>query len=119
MPGATLSSDAPRLPRPFRTVAIASLTALVAAGLTVVPPAIEPAAATGDPQTFLVSRTDSGTSSEVSITPDGQRVAFTSTASDLVAGDVNGVSDVFIASASQGAADPFADSPVLISTPDA
>jgi Calx-beta domain-containing protein/uncharacterized protein DUF4214/WD40 repeat protein len=37
-----------------------------------------------------------GASSEASLTPDGRFVVFTSEASDLVAGDTNGKSDVFV-----------------------
>jgi len=43
-----------------------------------------------------------GASSEAAISADGRRVAFTSTASNLVAGDTNGVSDVFVADLDAG-----------------
>ena len=104
---------------PLRSTAIASITVMIAAGLAVIPATAPPAAAAiAGSETFLVSSTDSGTSSEASITPDGQRVAFTSTAGDLVTGDTNGVSDVFLATAS-GTADPFSGDPLLVSVPDA
>ncbi len=44
-----------------------------------------------------------GTSSEAAISADGRYVAFASTASNLVAGDTNGVSDVFVADLDAGA----------------
>jgi dipeptidyl aminopeptidase/acylaminoacyl peptidase len=44
-----------------------------------------------------------GGSSQAAISADGRYVAFTSTASNLVAGDTNGVSDVFLADLDSGA----------------
>ncbi|MHC2999866.1 hypothetical protein [Microbacterium sp. HJ5] len=95
---------------------------LVLSGLVALP-AIAPApaaaaAAPGEPETFLVSQTGAAASVQPSLTPDGQRVAFASTAADLVDGDGNGVSDVFLATATQGSADPFSGEPVLVSAPD-
>src|SRR5262245_48751845 len=39
---------------------------------------------------------DSGSLSRPSVSDDGRYVAFESTASDLVAGDTNGVADIFV-----------------------
>ncbi len=44
-----------------------------------------------------------GDSTDASITPDGRFVAFTSAASNLVAGDTNGVPDVFVSDLVTGA----------------
>lgn len=52
-------------------------------------------------QSNTVSQPDGG-SSAPSISGDGSRVAFASTATNLVAGDVNGVSDVFVRDRSAG-----------------
>ena len=104
-----------------RAVAVATVMGLLVGGLVALPAiAPEPAsAAVGVPETFLVSQTQGAASIAPSLTPDGQRVAFASTATDLVAGDVNGVADVFLATATQGAADPFGGEPLLVSAPDA
>jgi Tol biopolymer transport system component len=80
------------------TLALATLTAVTAVAL----PASPAAAATNPvPVTAIVSATPSGkaanNASNLSDTSTGGRyVAFTSNASDLVAGDTNGVSDVFV-----------------------
>jgi hypothetical protein len=109
-----------------RRLAVTSTTlaALLATGLATVPGlGAAPAAAQDFPElpdghvTHLVSRTAQGQSTEPYLTPDGQRVAFTSTAADLVDGDSNGVADVFLATAVQGD-DPFSGTPVLVSRPD-
>ncbi|HEX7315053.1 MAG TPA: Calx-beta domain-containing protein [Pyrinomonadaceae bacterium] len=44
----------------------------------------------------VATASGNGASSEASITPDGRFVVFTSDASDLVVGDTNGRSDVFV-----------------------
>lgn len=60
-------------------------------------------------RTILVSVNRAGTgsgnavSTEPVITPDGRFVAFVSAASDLVAGDTNGISDVFVRDLESGA----------------
>jgi hypothetical protein len=116
---ATLTADTSARHR--RDVAVTTVLGLIVAGLVTVPGgASEQAAAAelGVPETFLVSQTDAAASVQPFLTPDGQRVAFASTAPDLIAGDANEVSDVFLATAAQGSDDPFTAAPVLVSTPD-
>ena len=99
---------------PLAGVAICTL---VAAGLTALPPVPTPAAAApGDQETFLVSGADAGTSTEPSLSSDGQHVAFTSTEA-LSPEDTNGVADVYLATAEEGSADPFSGTPQLVSLP--
>ncbi len=104
-----------------RGLAAATALGLIVAGLVALPGTALPAAAAapGEHETFLVSQTDAGASVRASLTPDGQRVAYASTASDLVAGDTNGHADVFLATAAPGSDDPFGGDPVLVSAPDA
>ena len=45
---------------------------------------------------YLTGDAGNGVSTDVTITPDGHYVAFDSTASDLVPGDMNGKEDVFV-----------------------
>jgi hypothetical protein len=107
--------------RRHRAVASTTLAALLATGLVALP---QQAAAQEhlddfpDAETFLVSRTDTGTVTETYLTSDGQKVAFTSTAADLVGGDTNGVADVFLSKAQQGSPDPFSAPALLVSKPD-
>ena len=49
------------------------------------------------------AQADSGSSTAPAITPDGRFVAFSSSASNLVAGDLNGVADVFLRDTCRGA----------------
>ena len=70
------------------------------------------------PRPTRCRRATAGTSTEPYLTPDGQQVFFTSTASNLVTGDDNGVADVFGSVAIQGSDDPFTGQPTLISVPD-
>lgn len=67
---------------------------------------------------YLVSRTDLGESADPAITPDGQRVAFVSTARDLAEGRGTGIPNVFLATASTRSSDPFSGAPLLVSRPD-
>lgn len=67
---------------------------------------------------YLVSRTDLGESGDPSLTPDGQGVAFVSTARDLAGGSGTGVPNVFLATASTRSSDPFSGTPRLVSAPD-
>ena len=87
-----------------RGVALAAITALLVSGLVALPASAATAAIPlpTDAVAFLASQTDSGASTEPSLTPDGQHVAFTSTASDLVPGDTNGFADVFLSAAGGG-----------------
>ncbi|MBI5166070.1 MAG: DUF4347 domain-containing protein [Magnetospirillum sp.] len=57
----------------------------------------------GPPSTTLIGSGD-GASSAAVISNDGSTVAFVSTSTDLVAGDTNGVADVFTANSGGGAA---------------
>ena len=84
---------------PCRAAAIGAVAAVLVAGVaSVAPPVASDAAAAvtaagrlgGIPRVAERRSVD-----EPYLTPDGQRVFFTSTADDLVAGDVNGVADVF------------------------
>ena len=104
-----------------RTTGTLAIGALLVAGLVAVPAATPSAAAAepGEHETFLVSRTAAGESKQPFLTSDGQRVAFVSDATDLVAGDTNGVADVFVSVAIQDDPDPFKGVPTLISRPDA
>lgn len=65
-----------------------------------------------------------GDSTDPAITPDGRYVAFISAASNLVAGDTNGIPDVFVRDTVAGTttlvsvgAEPVAGATTLISTP--
>ncbi|WP_243075396.1 hypothetical protein [Microbacterium sp. SS28] len=117
-------TPAPLSPRTARRSAgIVAVAAVVAAGLVAIaPPLAAPAAAAvplpSGAERFAVSRTAAGESTEPYLTPDGQRVFFTSTASDLVADDDNGVADVFRSVAASGSDDPFSGAPVIVSVPD-
>ena len=103
-----------------RAAAIAAISALIVAGLVTLPTA---AAGAAEPLpagavAFLASQSNTGRSGDTALTLDGQRVAFVSTASDLVAGDTNGVADVFLSAVASGTTDPFAARATLISAPD-
>ncbi|QIG39261.1 hypothetical protein G5T42_06975 [Microbacterium sp. 4R-513] len=104
----------------MRVHASAVVGALLVSGLAVVAAPTAPAAsaAAPTPETFRVSQTDTGSSTEPFLTPDGQRVFFTSTASDLVGGDTNGDSDVFVSVAAPGSDDPFSGAAARVSVPD-
>ncbi|HEX5856864.1 MAG TPA: hypothetical protein VFY91_02015 [Microbacterium sp.] len=106
---------------PRRGVAMGAITALLVSGLVTLPAAVASAEIPlpGGATAFLASQTDSGRSEQPSLTPDGQRVAFASTAADLVPGDTNGVADVFFSAAAEGTSDPFSEEATLISAPDA
>lgn len=87
-----------RLPT-ARTANVRSLTALATLAAAGVPFVAE--SATKGPATELVSVSTGGVtgsnhSGSPVISPDGRFVAFESTADDLVAGDTNGRSDVFV-----------------------
>ena len=91
--------------------------------MSVAPTRSESAAASGIPapagaETFQVSQSASGSSTEPVLTSDGQRVLFTSTATDLVAGDTNGVADVFASVAAPKPAVPFSGAATRVSLPD-
>ncbi|GEM_PF-6722984 len=109
----------PLLPRVPRPIAAGTVLALVAAGLVAVAPAAAVAALAppAHAKTFTVSQTSSGSSADPFLTPDGQQVFFASTASDLVPGDTNGVSDVFVSVAEEGSSDPFSGAASLVSVP--
>lgn len=103
-----------------RVAAIGAISALIVAGLVTLPPV---AAGAAEPlpegaAAFLASQSNSGRSGDTALTLDGQRVAFASTAGDLVVGDTNGVADVFLSAVASGTSDPFAARATLISTPD-
>lgn len=121
----TTHSDMPTPGIPRRSLAMATVTALLVAGLVTVPAAITPPAAAAavplpeDAEAFRVSQTETGASTDPAMTPDGQRAAFVSTATDLVAGDGNGLADVFLSARAQGTTDPFSGATTLISAPDA
>jgi Tol biopolymer transport system component len=90
--GALTASEHRRLRAGLSTVSIA----VVAFGL-----GVSPARAVSSAQTERVSVSStggeaSGSSYALSISADGQFVAFTSSASNLVDGDTNGASDVFV-----------------------
>ncbi|MFD4958315.1 hypothetical protein [Microbacterium sp. NPDC058389] len=104
-----------------RVVAIGTVAALIGAGLTaafVAAPATAAVAPPSGAETFTVSQTTAGASGDPFLTSDGQRVFFASTAGDLVPGDANGVSDVFVSVAAEGSADPFSGTAMLVSAPD-
>ncbi len=83
-----------------RTTAAGALAALLlTTGFAAAPPAAE---------TRLVSATPAGRAADLganapSISADGRFVAFVSSSSDLVAGDTNGVADVFVRDLATGA----------------
>ncbi len=93
------------------------LCALVVAGVLAVRAATPPVGArplerssalAQSPALLLVSRTPdggsgAGFSGDASVSGDGQRVAFTSAATDLVASDTNGATDVFLRDGATGA----------------
>ena len=111
----------PRARRRQRAVAVGAITALIVTGLVTMP-AVAVIAAGPLPAgavAFLASQSNTGVSGDTALTPDGQRVAFTSTASDLVTSDSNGLADVFISAVASGTTDPFAARATLISAPDA
>ena len=66
-----------------------------------------------------MSQSAGGSSTDPFLTSDGQRVIFTSTATDLVAGDTNGVADVFESVAEPDPAIPFSGAATRVSLPDA
>ncbi|MFH8251317.1 hypothetical protein ACH3VR_13175 [Microbacterium sp. B2969] len=116
-------NPAPLPRRRMRFGATAAIGALLVSGLAVVTPPVTPSATAAvtppdGSEVFRVSQTDAGSSTQPYLTPDGQRVFFTSTAGDLVLGDTNGVSDVFVSVAAQGGDDPFSGAPALVSLPD-
>lgn len=114
---------APLRRRPARrAVGLTAVATVVAAGLVSLPAL--PAAADVQPlppeaSVFLVSRTDQGASGAPYVTPDGQKVAYVSTAGDLVEGTQPETANVFLATATQGSGDPFSGTPQLVSRPDA
>ncbi|GAA1995801.1 hypothetical protein [Microbacterium ulmi] len=107
---------------PRRAVATTGIAALLLAGLVTVAapdaPAADAAPLPAGAETFEVAGGQGGASDSVFLTADAQRVVFTSTADDLVAGDANGLPDVFLSTAAQGSDDPFSGTPTLVSTPD-
>ncbi|MHC2999870.1 hypothetical protein [Microbacterium sp. HJ5] len=114
------------VPRPRRSlrraVGVAATATLIAAGLVSVaaaPAAADVAPLPAEADELLVSRTDQGVSGTPYLTPDGQKVAYVSTAGDLVAGTQPETPNIFLATALQGSGDPFSGAPRLISTPDA
>ena len=91
--------------QPTQLVALAIATAALALLVVVAgPPGPQPAEAKGTPTTFLISRAlgggvPNGPSTDPVISNDkryARAIAFQSEASDLVRGDTNGVSDVFV-----------------------
>lgn len=118
-----MNTAAPLARTSLRAVAIGAIGGLLIAGVvSVAPTPASPASAAvalPDGATdYKVSQTTAGTSTEPYITPDGQQVFFTSTASNLVTGDGNGVADVFGSVAIQGSDDPFTGQATLVSVPD-
>ena len=104
------------LRRSLRVRAVIAVQVVVVAGLVAVS-AQPAAAAVGDAlgaDHYLVSRADAGTSDQSVLSDDGQHVVFRSTEA-LVPEDLNGVADVYLATAEQGSADPFSGAPVLVS----
>lgn len=114
-----------------RAVGLAAASTLVAAGLVNLPalpaaadsPALPAAADVAslppEAEVLLVSRSDQGWSGSPSVTPDGQKVVYVSTAGDLADGTQPDTPNVFLATATQGSADPFSGAPQLVSRPDA
>lgn len=104
---------------PRRAVAIGTVTTLLVAGLAVIAPSPVLALSTDvlppEAETFQVA----SDAFDPFLTSDSQRVTFTSTAADLVAGDTNGASDIFQSTAEQGSSDPFSATPERVSVPDA
>ncbi|WP_404429346.1 hypothetical protein LG299_08910 [Microbacterium lacus] len=106
--------------RGLRMVAVASIPALIITGLATLS-AVGPAVAEELPteaESFVVAQSSAGEMSETFMTSDGQRVFYTSTATDLVGGDDNGESDIFVSVAAPGSDDPFSGAEVLVSAPD-
>ncbi|MFE7845796.1 hypothetical protein ACFUTX_11470 [Microbacterium sp. NPDC057407] len=96
--------------------------AVVATGLVALPPATAsalPSSFPADAGVYLVSRTDDGASTQAAMTPDGQKVAYVSTARDLARGARDDTANVYLAEAVAGSGDPFSGSPMLVSRPDA
>jgi hypothetical protein len=91
--------------QPTKLVVLAMLTAALAVLVAIVsPPGPQVAQASGTPTTFLISRAldggaPNGPSTHAVISNDkryARAIAFQSEGSDLVRGDTNGVSDVFV-----------------------
>ncbi|MET0448300.1 MAG: hypothetical protein ABW004_07830 [Aeromicrobium sp.] len=100
-----------------RPLAMLSVAAVLAGGLVLVEAAAPPAASAALPdgaEGFIASHSGEGDATAVDMTSDSQRVAFVSTATDLVAGDVNETSDVFLSTAVEGSS-PFSGDAVLVS----
>ena len=93
-------------PHLLRIVAVSSVAALLVGWMVTVDPGAPAAAAVSTlpsgAETFLVSRTDAGASTDPYVTPDGQKVAFVSNADDLGAIDTNGIAHIFLSTAIQG-----------------
>lgn len=99
-----------------RSLAMGTVATLLFSGLVTIP-AIAAAAADPTPgDRLLVSRADSGTSSHPSLSSDGQHVALVSSEA-LIAGDTNGVSDIYFSTAIPGSDDPFSGQAMLVSRP--
>ncbi len=107
---------------PLRVTALGAVGVLLVTGLVSIEQAAAPPVAAAplpaSAQTFDVSQSAQGDASNVFLTADAQRAVYTSTASDLVPGDDNGVSDVFLSTTAPGQANPFATAAVLVSAPD-
>ncbi|MEU1971523.1 hypothetical protein ABZ477_07695 [Microbacterium sp. NPDC019599] len=91
---------------------------LLAASLVAIAPSATAAVIGPEAEFFTVSQSAAGAASQPFLTPDSQRVLYTSTASDLVSGDGNGFADVFVSVAIEGSDDPFSGAPSLVSRPD-
>lgn len=107
----------------LRTVAVGSVIALLVGWMVTADPAATPADAAvplpSGSETFLVSRTNAGASTDPYVTPDGQNVAFVSTATDLTPVSTGGVANIFLSTAIQGSNDPFSGAATLVSAADA
>ena len=107
----------------LRAVAVTGVATLLAGWLvttgTGAPAAVAVDQLPPDAETFLVSQTESGASTDPYVTPDGQQVVFVSDADDLGTIDTNGVAHVFLSTALQGSDDPFTGTAELVSAPDA
>jgi hypothetical protein len=98
-----------------------SCAVVVAAALTAFPAASATARTVTLPDyadVFLVSRTDDGASADAALTPDGQKVAYVSTANGLADNSDSDFANVFLATAVAGSGDPFSGRPLLVSRPD-
>ncbi|GAA1975355.1 hypothetical protein [Microbacterium pumilum] len=104
----------------LRTASATAVGALLIAGLVTTSPApgAQAAPLPAGAETFDVTAGHGGESQNAFLTADAQRVLFTSTASDLVDGDVNGQADIFLKAAIPGSDDPFSGSATLVSAPD-